>query len=189
MNGLVSACYRVRNREAGDNAERDVTERLGPGDRDLLLKRIDDAWDELQDVVRPLDEQRLSVVPPGSDWSVKDHLAHIAVWLDVAVARVTGTPDNAPFGLDEESFRTASDDELNDAANRLHKDRPVDEVVEDLRQAHTKIVTLIEGLTEAGLARPLKSLRPLRRTVMDILVSTTSEHYREHSGWIRALVP
>lgn len=159
-------------------------------DRNELKARIRQAWDEIEAIVRPLDERRLAAIPPDGGWSVKDHLAHMAVWLEVAAARVRGMPDNAPFGMDEMSFIAADIDGLNEAAHRLNRDRAPEDVLSDLRETHAGMLEIVEGLAEADLAGPARSLRPRARQepLITTIAANTYEHYEEHAGWIRALL-
>jgi hypothetical protein len=44
-------------------------------------------------LIAPLTAEQLVAPGPGGDWSVNDHLYHLATWEQVQIARMQGCPE------------------------------------------------------------------------------------------------
>jgi len=126
-----------------------------PTDRDDLLARIAREWDGLNEVISSVPQGRLSERPTGSEWAIKDCLAHVATWLRVTLARMEQAPEHQIFGMDQVTYRASNVDALNRAADQLHRDRPATAVLDDLHDLHARIVAVASRLTPAEYRRHL----------------------------------
>jgi len=144
------------------------------GTRSALLGGIARSWQELQDVVRDLDERRLSA--PGPDgWSVKDHLTHLARWEQYLLATIEDRDAVAALGLPADQERTET--AVNAALHRLDAGRSPEEAQRLLVEAHVQVLAGLEALDEAGLQHHLAHIE-----------GNTSGHFDEHRAWIAGLL-
>lgn len=104
-------------------------------------------------------------------WSVKDHLAHIALWDDIRaeeVERVSAGHASAwrMTGEQDAAFNAIGYD--------LRRDLPLDQVRWELEASRSRLLRAIEQATERGLDPQLYGEAGL-----------TSLHESQHAGWIR----
>ena len=159
-----------------------------PHTRAELLARIPPARTALDGVIAALTEDELADLRDGAGWSAADHLSHIAAWERMIVAHLSDGSDHQIPGMDEASYAAATLDELNDRLFRLHRERPLAEVLGEFRAAHASIVEFIEGMAEARLSEAYWDDDPAKRTVREKISGDTYLHYREHADWIRELL-
>ena len=127
--------------------------------RDALLKAIDGLTDE------QLTEQSLD------GWSVKDHLAHLALWDDVRaseVARISAGHASA-WRMTEEQ-----DVAYNAMGYALRLNLSVDQIKWELAASRQKLLDAIASATPPGMDGSLYGVSDL-----------VSSHEQEHSGWIK----
>lgn len=158
-----------------------------------LIGRIQTARDELEGQIAPLSEAELT--RPGPEgWSVKDHLAHLALWRRSLIALLEGTDRAAAVGLAE---RDGDEDHDIDAINaRLYaneRDRPLAEVLADFRATHRQALDLVARLSDEDLTRPYSHYQPQaqprnEQPVVGWIAGNTYEHDAEHAEWIKAVL-
>ena len=124
-----------------------------------MLATIDDLSDELM------------IEPSLDGWSVKDHLAHLALWDEVRageVARISAGHDSA--------WRTSGDQD--DAYNALGYDMrralSLGQIRWELETSRQRLLDAISSATARGLDGSLYGEAGLR-----------SGHEAEHTGWIK----
>jgi uncharacterized damage-inducible protein DinB len=127
--------------------------------RDELVKAIDGLTDE------QLTEQSLD------GWSVKDHLAHLALWDDVRASEVAriSTGHTSAWRMTEEQ-----DLAYNAMGYALRLNLSVDQIKWELAASRQKLLDAIESATPRGLDASLYGSSDL-----------VSSHEQEHSGWIK----
>lgn len=155
-----------------------------------LLRRIGESRAKLEREVDRLDDARLTALGPD-DWSVKDHLAHVAIWEEFLIAVLEGRDRDAALGID----RSAGDsdpfdvDRVNLAILRRNRDRLLADVLEMFQETHAGVLAALEKLTDADLLRPYSHFRPSTearetRPIVNWIDGNTWEHYDEHAEWI-----
>jgi uncharacterized damage-inducible protein DinB len=153
-----------------------------------LLDRIERSRAEVMEVLDRGDTAAERADDGG--WTVKDHLFHLAIWEEVALARAEGTTG-------EETIRAvageAPAEELEDV-DRLNERIRAHFAGEDLTAArarwdavHDRLRRVLERLPDERLTRPFDSKRPELR-LLDTIKSNTCDHYLEHLAVIRELV-
>ena len=126
--------------------------------RAALLAAIDGLSDELM-VERSLD-----------GWSVKDHLAHLALWDDVRaseVVRIAAGHESA-WRMDPEQ-----DAAFSALGYVLRREWALDQVRWELAHSHQRLLDAIASATDRGLDGSLYGEAALRST-----------HEAQHTGWI-----
>src|ERR1051326_151830 len=154
------------------------------------MDRIARSRDGLQHTRAGLSDQRLSTPGPNG-WSIKDHLAHLAVWEEHLIALLDGRD-----GLEEMGVETSGGtDAANEQIRARYASGPPAEVRALLASTHARALAAIEALGEDGLERPYSSFRPgTNREDADLpiaewVLGNTCDHFDEHRAWILTATP
>ncbi len=154
-----------------------MPEPVKPAGKAELLANIRAGYDQLEALLATLSEEQMTIPGVNGSWSVKDNLAHLAVWQSYQAARQEGIlngiepPDPAP-GLETE-------DEQNDYFYQLYKDRPLAEVLADFRASYQRVLAATEALSWEALNEPFPwydNNVPMGAYTM----GNTYGHYEEH---------
>ncbi|MBI2914153.1 MAG: maleylpyruvate isomerase N-terminal domain-containing protein [Chloroflexi bacterium] len=151
-------------------------------DKAAVMRQLEDAWRELQDVVESLPERELETPGVVEDWSVKDLLGHIAFWSGRAARHL----DLIAAGRNDELTGPDSDEALNEWNARESAARK-NASLADMRG---EWVQSFEGARRALEAFPEEKLEmPLwEHTVLQDFAWDTFVHYKEHAQQIREWV-
>src|SRR5438270_705946 len=115
-----------------------------------LFDEMNSAYTALETVLAPLDQQQMTIPGVTGDWSIKDILAHLAVWQNYLVIRLQAATRNevpAIQGIlsDEEG---SAIDRLNAGFYEENKSRPLDDVMADFHKTYRQIVELTGALSD-----------------------------------------
>jgi len=138
-------------------------------DKETLLRTYRQAREALLAAIDGLTDEQLSERTLDG-WSVKDHLAHLALWDDVRaaeVARISAGHDSVWRMSDEQ------DDAFNVMGHDLRLDLSPAQVKWELAESRRKLLDAIANATPRGL--------DASQYGASSLVST---HEQEHTGWI-----
>ncbi len=139
-------------------------------DRDALLQHYRQMRDGLLAAIHGLSDE-LMTEPSIDGWSVKDHLAHLALWDDVRageVARISAGHDSAWRMTGEQ------DAAYNALGYALRRDLPLDQLRWELATSRQRLLDVIESATPRGLEAERYGEAGLR-----------SAHEAAHAGWIK----
>ena len=164
-----------------------------PTTTDAVLAELDRAWAELEDTINRLDAAALTGPTDAAGWTAKDHLAHLAAWERSLIALLAGEDRAAALGVDPALYARGDIDVINAALRTQHAVRPLAEVLGDLRETHERTRATVAALSAGDLALPYAHYQPRERpdetaAVVHWVAGDTYEHYREHRGWIMAIV-
>ena len=137
-------------------------------DRDALLQHYRHTREGLLSAVDGLSDE-LMTEPSLDGWSVKDHLAHLALWDDVRaseVVRISAGHDSA--------WRGDQDDAYNALGYHLRRALSLDQVKWELATSRQRLLDAIASATARGLDASLYGDAGLR-----------SLHEAEHTGWVK----
>jgi uncharacterized protein (TIGR03083 family) len=145
------------------------------GARKELLESLQGVSDE--DKVRPNAVEK---------WSMKDLLAHIASW-DEEVLRVIQAfamqPDpHFSYAISERSDFSA----WNSEQVELRRERTLEQVVAEFRNARRDLIQVVEGLTDQVLMRPKMTSWGKVHTgfeLLDEMVQHDAEHTKDVRSW------
>lgn len=151
-----------------------------------VLERIRTSRAEFEVVVAPLADARLVAAGPDAGWSIKDHIAHLTAWEQIALGSLRGTPEHVLYGVDERAIETLEINGLNDLLYRRDRAQTLPQVLEGFRNSHAEIVSYITNMTDADLQAPLAPDDDRPRGAK--IAGDTYEHYAEHTKWIRELL-
>lgn len=148
-----------------------------------LLANIEVAWDELQTAIDGLTEEQMTRLPVSGDWTVKDILAHLAVWLSRLVTDLFKIERGFAPNADS---TPAQVDALNARFYEEQRDRPLERILDDLYGVHEALLSRLESLPDAVLSDPKKYRWMKGRPLSALVAEDSFEHYREHTPEILA---
>jgi uncharacterized protein (TIGR03083 family) len=145
-----------------------------------LLAAIEGDWDALQSLIQRVSDARMAEPSLDAGWSVKDVLAHIALWEGICSRWL----EAAARGETSERPEVKDVDGTNARGHERAKSRALSDVVDESRTRHARILAAVEALSEDELASDTRFGWP----VWQMTDSNTAEHYREHidqiSRWL-----
>lgn len=164
-----------------------MTDSQLPRDQADLLDRIEMSWNELWKVVGGLGRGQMEV-PDAGGWSIKDNLAHLAAWEQfMRLSYLGSTPAHEAFGMDEATLKGLSEDGINAVIFERNRDRPVEEVLDNLRRSHLQVLETLRATPFEQLLAPRDPNDPQKRPLVNWVIGNTYEHYDEHRHYIERL--
>jgi len=159
-----------------------------------LLERIDRSFTRVELFVRSLTADQLTS-PGPSGWSIKDHLAHMAVWELGVVEHLNGRNRYAAMQVEEAASQGKSEEDINELIYRQNRGLTLSEVMDLFRRSHQEMVRTLETFGDADLVKPYDSFLPeggrgrgSQNPVLNTITGNTYEHFDEHLGWIQTQV-
>lgn len=149
-------------------------------------RQLDDVLDNLSDAARNADGTI-------TDWAVKDHLTHLAVWMNGIMALVNHESRWQAMGLNADWYFEAKPnfDDVNAIIYIHHKHLNFDDSRAMLNTAHNAYVAMLNNLSEEDLQKPYSHYQPqeIRKDsdtpIVRWLVADSYSHYEEHLPWIQ----
>ncbi len=157
-----------------------------------LLARISSSRAELEKTLSGLSEKQLTT-PGPEKWAVKDHLVHLAVW-ELGIAALLQHHDRlAAMNVDEETFRTKSEDEINDVIYQQYAHLSWDEVVPKYQESHRRLLEALQTLSDEDLYQPyayyvVEPRNAPQDPVINWIVGNTCGHFDLHLPWIKTVL-
>jgi len=168
-----------------------------PSNKEEFLPDLARAWSELQQTLDGFSEEQVTQRRDRVGWTVKDHLGHLVSWEEGITALLRREPRWEAMGVDMELAKSRLVGETEDALNQFMRDRlqelSLAEVRDRLRSANEALTSQVESMDGAELLRGYSHFAPdepgeeTGRPVLGWVVGNSSEHYREHLPWIRAI--
>jgi hypothetical protein len=150
--------------------------------KDELIAALEEGWDALLRAIEGLSDEQMTEMPVTGAWTVKDLLAHIAVWESRLVTDLYKAERGvAPTLIDS----AAQVDKLNAQFYAEQKDRPLERVLEDLHDVHLALLNRLEALPERVLTDPRKYKWMKGEPLSQFVAGDSYEHYREHAAEVR----
>jgi hypothetical protein len=144
-------------------------------ERQRLLRRLDEAWEDLKASYAGLSTEELLEPGVAGDWSVKDLIAHVAWWEEEALTHLPVIL--AGRRPPRYSTTYGGIDAFNAKRMDQRRSLSISEVLRQRDETHRRLTDLIARAPAEQLAGETRFLRRLR---LD-----TYAHYREHAGAIR----
>jgi hypothetical protein len=165
-----------------------------PRNKEELIERILGGRVRLEELIDSLSDEELAAPGPDGEWSVKDHLAHLAAWERLLLEWLRGGTgrEHEIVGLDQAAYeaarRAGDEDGLNAAIYQLNRDRALAEVREAFDEASDAVLSMLERMTWDDLQRPAFPNDPHAPPLLGYTIGNTYGHFADHMGWIRELV-
>lgn len=162
-----------------------------PTSVDELVTRIEQSRAAFYAALDGLTAEQLATPLTERDWSITDHMAHIAVWMDGIRGGLEGRSRWAIMGADGPP-EAGDFDTLNEVLRAPHAAKSPAEVRAWLDASHAAIVTKLRSLSIEELRRPYSHYQPdearddADQPFLNWIAGDTYAHYEEHQAWITA---
>lgn len=159
-----------------------------------LLPQIEEQWTALHTLFNTLTDHQLTQIKNPDGWSIKDHVAHMTAWENSVIAVLTGKPRHIGLGVPEVVYASNNLDAINKVIFEAHKDDPTHVVFPAFHQTHHQLLDLLDGMSDEDLNQPYSHYLPNEKTtgghlpVINVVYGNTIHHFKEHLGWIVALL-
>ena len=140
-----------------------------PEDRGALLRHYREMRAALLKAIAGLTDAQLTE-PTIDGWSVKDHLAHLALWDELRAAEV----ERVSAGFASAWRMAGRDGEYSGLGYDMRRDLSLHQVRWESSQTHQRLLDAITAATNRGLDGSLYGEAGLMST-----------HEAAHTGWIR----
>ncbi|HUI89384.1 MAG TPA: ClbS/DfsB family four-helix bundle protein [Anaerolineales bacterium] len=159
-----------------------------PQSLDVLLASIEREWNALIEVVNRLAPEQM-IRPDSGGWSPKDHLAHLATWMNyMRRSYLGGEPSHTALGIDPQKLKGLDEDGINAIIFERNRGRSADDIRAELKNAYREAIRTLTTMKFSDLMKPFKEDDPKKRPVILWVLGNTSEHFAEHRAYMeRAL--
>ncbi|MBI5032958.1 MAG: DinB family protein [Chloroflexi bacterium] len=153
--------------------------------RDEILKTLGEQSAALLATLADIPDEAQTKIPYVDWWTIKDLIGHVAMWQQVAIQfikdyKVDGTPKM--LGIKDD----ADLDRYNKRGVTLQRDLSLDAVRQEMEITHRDLITAVESLTDADLAKPLPPPWGEGATLERLIAVNSYQHTPEHLEQIAA---
>ncbi len=142
-----------------------------------LIQQIQEERARLLKALEGLTPEEMSQEPVFGKWTVKDILAHIAVWHGRLITLLFQLEQGRrPRDLE---LSEAEVDALNERFYQEQKDRPLERVLADFHGTYQQLLKRLERLSEEDLTQPGR-FPGLAEPLWKLIAADTFEHDAEH---------
>lgn len=166
-----------------------MTEQWVPGSKAELMSEIRREWKLLMDVIDRLDEQKMTA-PDEGGWSPKDNLAHLSEWMNSLMGyHMDKRPPEEVMRLTKEQTEGWDMEIINPVLYERNKDRPIDDVLAELKQTYEKLLAKLDAMSFEELLKPrYPEEDPEKRPLLLWVLGDTTEHFAEHRKVIEKML-
>ncbi len=159
-----------------------------PGSKAELMSAIRREWKLLMDVVDRLDKQKMTA-PDEGGWSPKDNLAHLSEWMNSLMGyHIDKRPAEEVMRLTPEQAKGWDMEIINPVLFDRNKDRPIQDVLDELKQTYEKLLSKLDAMSFEDLLKPRHADDPTKRPLLMWVLGDTSEHFEEHRETIEKML-
>jgi hypothetical protein len=153
---------------------------------------IDAAWKDLHSFLAAVTPSQASKRDQAG-WSVKDHVAHLAVWEDSVAILFRGGRRHEALGIEEPLLTAGSFDEMNEVIKLRFDGITLQEAIRLLEGADGQLMGYLRTLRDADLNSKVREFFPQAprdddRSLASLIWDNTGGHFTEHLEWMRDLV-
>jgi uncharacterized protein (TIGR03083 family) len=149
-----------------------------PATKAELLSYIEAETRKFEEAISGLDEAAMTTPGVEGDWSVKDVAAHLMFWQHRAIFLLEAARDG--YSRERDRWAQGDVDERNAQNYRDNKDRPLAEILAELRASRQSMIDLIAATSDDALFTPGRFDWLRLETLVEHISGETYEHYRDH---------
>lgn len=157
-------------------------------DKTTLMNSIQTEYGQFESLIAPLTEMQLCTVPFEGEWSIKDIIAHIAVWEQLCTRWleecVSGKTPHPSERVDQES---------NERIYRANRDYSLAEIQKLSQQAHQEFLNQMDVLFQKISEEDINASQRYAWTefwpgssLIAVIADNSYEHYNDHVQQIRS---
>lgn len=148
-----------------------------PTSKTDLLAAISQERGSLEAILETLPPERM--VEPGvvGEWSVKDVLAHLVEWEQMVLGWYRAGLRGEVPELPAPGYKWSQIPQINQMIYEKHRDRPLDQVMEQFQTSHREILGVIQKLSDEELFTAGRYTWTRKNAMGTNFVSATSSHY------------
>jgi len=148
-----------------------------PTNKQDLLTEIEKERGALEAFLETLTPKQMTEPGIVGEWSVKDVLAHLIEWEQMCLGWYKAGLHGEIPPLPAPGFKWNQTPQLNQQIYEKHRDRPLDEALEQFHASHREILEVIQGLSNETLFTTGHYAWTKKNTLGAYMVSATSSHY------------
>lgn len=118
-------------------------------------------------------------------WSVKDVLAHLTEWEQMALGWHAADQRGEQPEMPANGYKWNQTPELNQQIYEKHRERPLHHILADYRASYAEIIAFIKNMPEENLFTPSYYDWTGNNNMATYYISATSSHYRWARNEIR----
>jgi hypothetical protein len=127
--------------------------------------------------------------PDENGWSPKDNLAHLSEWMNTLMGyHMDRRPAEEVMRLTHEQTEGWDMEVINPVLFERNKDRPIRDVLDELRQTYEALLAKLEATPFEDLLKPRHANDPERRPLLLWVLGDTTEHFAEHRETIEKML-
>jgi len=160
-----------------------------PENKNELMSAIKREWKLLMNAVTKLEEANKLTTPDEGGWSPRDNLAHLAEWMNAMMGyHMDRRPPHEVMRLSEEVTRDWDFNVINPVLFERDRDRPTQDVLDELKQVYESLVKKLESTSFEDLLKPRHADDPEKRPLLLWVLGDTTEHFAEHRQTIEKML-
>ena len=140
--------------------------------QEQVLGQINQAWEELQEILGKVPRERIEEEGVIESWSVKDMVGHMTSWEKDTMEKIQDYFRNGDAAV----LDWYNVDAFNAQTVGSNHRRSTDEILDDMKATHQELIVFVQNLSEASLAIPEVEKR---------IHTDTFDHYHEHTEEIQ----
>ena len=154
-------------------------------DKRELIANIEHEREQLNAVLAQVPAGRMTEPGVAGDWSVKDLLAHLAVWASRAITIMFQAERGSKLQVPQYAALDWAD--LNEKDYEMQKERPLDRVMADFNGVHNQLIKRLQAWSDESALFDAKRFPALAGTALaNWVLSNSAEHDAEHRAQIEA---
>ena len=162
-----------------------------PTNKAELLAYTEERWRAFVACTDALSEAEWMGPTDAAGWSVKDHVAHVVLWVRTEIALLRyRTPMQQSLGISDAAWNAGGFDPINEEIRQQTIADPPATIRDERDRVYRKLVEVVSGFSDEDLARPANDfgLDEKGKSLLAVLTEYHGDHFEEHRGYIETIV-
>jgi hypothetical protein len=161
-----------------------------PTNKTELLAYTEERWRAFVASTDALSEAEWTALTDARGWSVKDHVAHVMLWVQAEIALLRyRTPLPKSRGIPDALWKTGNFDLINEEVRQQALGESPAAVRAERDRVFRKLVELVARFSDEDLARPATDfgLDEPGKSLLAVLTEYHGDHFGEHCGYVETI--